>query len=80
MDWDNECESSAEPKTALPVRVPPGAYARLQRLAARAVHDGWSSLDAERDDLPTLAAVVDEALLKLEVASERYGRSRKELR
>jgi hypothetical protein len=65
---------TTKPRVALPVRVTATAYARLQRLAGRAVHDGWRSLDAERTDLPTLAAVIDEALLKLEVASERYGR------
>ena len=56
-------------KVAQPVRVNAGAYARLQRLAERVTHDGWRSLGAERTDLPTFAAVIDEALLRLDQPS-----------
>lgn len=50
---------------AMPVRVPASAYERLQQLANRAARDGWKSLGSDRSDLPTMAAVIDEALIRL---------------
>lgn len=55
-------------KVAQPVRVLPASYERLQRLAAKAVQSGWQSLGASRADMPTMAAVIDEALLRLEIS------------
>ena len=56
-------------KVAQPVRVLPTSYERLQRLSAKAVQRGWQSLGSARSDLPTMAAVIDEALLRLETST-----------
>lgn len=53
-------------KVISPVRMRPASYERLQRLAAKAVQNGWQSLGASRSDVPTMTAVIDEALLRLE--------------
>lgn len=53
-------------KPACPVRVTADTYERIQRLAQRAVRNGWNSLGAKREDLPTLAAIISEAVERLE--------------
>jgi len=52
---------------AMPVRVPAEAYARLKRLASKTARDGWRSIGCpDRDDPPTLAAVLSVALAEFE--------------
>jgi len=52
------------------VRIPADAHERLRRLAKKAAKEGWESLGSKRGDLPTMAAVVAEALLRLEETSK----------
>lgn len=52
------------------VRISPDAHERLKRLAHKAAREGWESLGVKREDLPTLAAVMAEALVRLEETSK----------
>jgi hypothetical protein len=54
---------------AMPVRVSPDAYDCLKRLTSKAAREGWRSVGfPERDDPPTLSAVLGAALTALEQA------------
>lgn len=63
----------ASRQNALPVRVPGETYTQLKELAARAARDGWRSLGVDRDDPPTLAAVISEAVAWLATRSGESG-------
>jgi hypothetical protein len=54
-----------KPAQALPVRVQAETYKVLHILAAKAARDGWKSLGVDREDPPTLAAMIDAAVTKL---------------
>lgn len=49
-----------------PIRIPAEAHEHAKRLAAKVARDGWRSLGVDRDDLPTLGAVIQEALARIE--------------
>jgi hypothetical protein len=44
------------------MKVPRAAYEEAQALTAHAARYGWSSLGIDREDAPTLAAILEEAL------------------
>ena len=47
------------------MKVPGAAYEEAQALAAHAARYGWSSLGIDREDAPTLAAIIEEAIHQL---------------
>lgn len=49
-----------------PVRIYPGSRTRLDKLIERISVIGWSAIDARREAPPSIANVVDEALMLLE--------------
>jgi hypothetical protein len=51
---------------AMPVKIPRAGYETAKRLSELASLHGWSCLGIERTDLPTVAAIVEEALYALE--------------
>jgi len=48
------------------VKVPKTAYDLAQRLLKRAASDGWHRFGIQRSDMPTLGALIEEGLKRLE--------------
>jgi hypothetical protein len=59
---------------AMPMRVPAAAYQRLRQLVSKVAREGWRSVGCpDRDDPPTLGAVLGEALEQFE--DQHYSES-----
>ena len=41
------------------------AYNELARIQRKVAQEGWSAIDAERSDAPTLSAITEEAIKRL---------------
>jgi hypothetical protein len=61
----------------MPVKIPAAAYDTLRELAAFAARFGWSALGIDRDDAPTNAALIEEAIRLLAARREPRGRAKR---
>jgi hypothetical protein len=59
------------------IKISTEAHAELRRLAARAASHGWAALGIDRDDLPTQAALLEEAIRLLSERERARSRSTK---
>lgn len=52
------------------VKVPTDAYAHAQRLLKKVASVGWQAFGITRTDVPTLGALIEEGLKKLDASTK----------
>lgn len=52
----------AKPRTTQPVKIPGASLELLRDLSAFTARNGWAALGIDRDDPPTLTALLEEAV------------------